>query len=91
MVGGGAGDGDDGWIDVVLRRSVNGGSSWDKALTVVFRNSTLGPGGAAAGGSYHACQQPTPVVDGVAKKVLLLSSLDNWHMRLQESTDDGAT
>ena len=27
----------------------------------------------------------------MAKKIFLLSSLDNWHMRLQESTDDGAT
>jgi hypothetical protein len=31
------------------------------------------------------------VVDQVTKKILLLSSLDNWHMRLQESTDDGRT
>ena len=31
------------------------------------------------------------MVDYVKGKILLLSSLDNWHMRLQESTDDGRT
>eukprot|EP01043_Picozoa_sp_COSAG02_P019155 COSAG02_NODE_914_length_15990_cov_9.617897_16_plen_486_part_00 len=84
-------DGNDGWIDLVMRRSVNGGTSWDKAITVVFRNSTLGPDGTSTGGDYHACQQPTPVVDAMTNKIFLLSSLDNWHMRLQESTDDGKT
>ena len=121
------GDGNDGWIDLVMRRTTGegtlctvqrapcaarayffcirqsdvawfvflcccplpkpqtAGNKWDKEVTVVYSNSSLELK------EFHACQQPTPVVDTIAKKVFLLSSLDNWHMRLQESTDDGVT
>ena len=87
--GDGSADGNDGWIDIVARRGLG---SMDAApldakgpwrpgpLQVIFRNSSL------ADKEFHACQQPTPVVDHVTGKILLLSSLDNWHMRLQEST-----
>jgi sialidase-1 len=81
----GAGDGRDGWIDIVSRRSIDAGHSWSAALTIVYRNSSHETK------EYHACQQPTPVVDGVAKKLLLLSALDNWHQMVQESMDDGVT
>ena len=59
--------------------------SWSKDLTVVFRNSSL------ENREYHSCQQPAPVVDQVMKVVFLLSSLDNWHQRLQNSSDAGLT
>eukprot|EP00038_Savillea_parva_P024237 m.43432 g.43432 ORF g.43432 m.43432 type:complete len:1080 (-) comp6406_c0_seq1:140-3379(-) len=78
-------DGDDGWIDIVMRRSVDGGVTWDANLTVICRNSSL------ASGVRHSCQQPTPVVDYEVGKVFLMSSLDNWHVRLQESDDDGVS
>jgi hypothetical protein len=39
----------------------------------------------------HSCQQPAAVVDHVAGKVFLLSSIDNWHMVVQESVDRGAS
>ena len=87
--GGGSADGNDGWIDIVARRglgSMDAAPLDDKGpwrpgpLQVIFRNSSL------ATKEFHACQQPTPVVDHVTGKILLLSSLDNWHMRLQEST-----
>ena len=92
--GDGSADGNDGWIDIVARRGLGSmdaaplddTASGDKGpwrpgpLQVVFRNSSL------ATKEFHACQQPTPVVDHVTGKILLLSSLDNWHMRLQEST-----
>jgi hypothetical protein len=102
LLGATSSDGNDGWIDLVARRglgsmddsastassaaAVGGKPPWQPGpLQLVFRNSSL------AMKEYHACQQPTPVVDQVTKKILLLSSLDNWHMRLQESTDDGRT
>ena len=90
-----SGDGDDGWIDIVARRSL--GSVGEQAVTVerdpwrpgplqlVFRNSSL------HAKDFHSCQQPAPVVDHVTNAIFLLSSLDNWHMRLQTSTDDGRT
>ena len=92
--GDGSADGNDGWIDIVARRGLGSmdaaplddTASGDKGpwrpgpLQVIFRNSSL------ATKEFHACQQPTPVVDHVTGKILLLSSLDNWHMRLQEST-----
>ena len=87
--GDGSADGNDGWIDIVARRglgSMDAAPLDDKGpwrpgpLQVIFRNSSL------ATKEFHACQQPTPVVDHVTGKILLLSSLDNWHMRLQEST-----
>ncbi len=95
-LGGTSSDGNDGWIDIVARRglgSMEDDSSvvgpkppWQPGpLQLIFRNSSI------ATKEYHACQQPTPVVDHVKKKILLLSSLDNWHMRLQESIDDGRT
>lgn len=59
------------------------GFQWSKDLTVVYRNSSL------ATKEYHACQQPAPVVDKAAKKIFLISSLDNWHVKLQTSSDDG--
>jgi hypothetical protein len=88
------GDGNDGWIDIVARRGLGsmdagfggGESPWKPGpLQVVFRNSSL------ATKQYHACQQPAPVVDHVTRKIMLISSLDNWHVMLQESTDDGRT
>ena len=84
-LGASSGDGNDGWIDIVSKHSGGGGQAFPKDLTVVFRNSSLDLR------EYHACQQPTPVVDREARKIFLLSSLDNWHMRLQESLDDGRT
>lgn len=78
-------DGNNGWIDIVMRRSLDGGLTWDRNLTVVYRNSS------AHTREYHSCQQPTPVVDAKVGKVFLMSSLDNWHLRLQESADNGNT
>jgi len=76
-------DGNDGWIDLVSKRSEDGGKTWGP-LALVLRNST-------AGGETHACQNPAPVVDMITKTVLLMSSLDNWHVLLQTSNDDGRT
>ena len=71
------------------RRSTDGGQSWSKALTVVYRNSTYSP--ELKEYHYHACQQPTAIVDRVRNKIVLLSALDNWWQMVQESTDDGLT
>jgi hypothetical protein len=77
-------DGFDGWIDIVCKRSEDGGRTWGP-LTVVSRNSSL------LTGERHTWGQQTPIVDRERGKVLLLSSLDNMHVRLQTSEDDGRT
>jgi hypothetical protein len=69
----------------LFRNATPTGEGWDKDITVVYRNSSL------TTKEYHACQQPAPVVDKLAKKVFLMTSLDNWHVRLQSSSDDGVS
>ena len=75
-------DGNDGWIDIVARRSTDGGHTWGD-LQVLCRNSTLS--------EHHSCQQPTPIADAQTGRLLLLLSLDNFHQFLVESADDGVT
>ena len=76
------GDGDDNWMDIVVKRSSDNGRNWGE-LVVVCRNTTK------VRGKAHACQQPTPISDGQSGKVWLLTSLDNWHQQAYSSTDDG--
>ena len=120
------GDGNDGWIDLVMRRTTGEGTLCTVQRTpcaarayffcidslmlpglyfcAVARYSNQKKRRKQVGQGDHCSLQelvartkgiprlqPTPVVDTIAKKVFLLSSLDNWHMRLQESTDDGMT
>ena len=54
-----------------------------------FVSPQLGAGGERDRELEHSCQQPAPVADHVANKVIFLSSLDNWHQRSIESSDDG--
>ena len=79
------GDGDDGWIDAVARRSSSNGSTWG-ALLVLCRNST---GGKEHGPGVHACEQPAPVADMATGKIHLLLAVDNWRHRMVSSSDDG--
>ena len=83
------GDGNDGWADIVAKRSEDGGRSWGP-LIVICRASTF-PSRSQGILDVHSCQQPNPVVDQVRKRILLFSSLDNYHVRLQCSDDDGRT
>ena len=83
-------DGRGRWTDIALRRSIDGGKTWGP-LQIICRNSTLGPGGKRNASLEHSCQQPAPVADLVAGKIILLSSLDNWYQRSIESLDDGLT
>ena len=78
-------DGDDGWIDIVARRSENNGSSWGP-LQVLCRNST---GSQEHGPDVHACEQPSPVADTATGQLHLLLSVDNWWHRIVSSSDDG--
>ena len=55
-----------------------------------FVSPQLGAGGERDRELEHSCQQPAPVADHVANKVIFLSSLDNWHQRSIESSDDGS-
>ena len=89
-VGVSAGDGRGSWTDIALRRSVDGGVTWGP-LQIICRNSTLGAGGKRDRSLEHSCQQPAPVADAVANKIIFLSSLDNWYQRSIESLDDGFT
>lgn len=84
-------DGDDGWIDIVVRRSArNGtsglGSAWAPQLHVLCRNST---GNLSHGPDAHACEQPSPVSDFVTKMIHVLFAIDNWWPLLVTSSDDG--
>jgi sialidase-1 len=80
-------DGNDGWIDIVMRRSSDQGRSWGE-LQVICRNST---GLTKSSTLWHSCQQPAPVSDRVTGKVFLLTSLDNYHQLMVESEDDGTS
>ena len=85
-----ASDGRGSWTDIALRRSVDGGQTWGP-LQIICRNSTLGAGGKRDRALEHSCQQPAPVADAIANKIIFLSSLDNWYQRSIESLDDGVS
>ena len=70
-------DGNGGWTDIALRRSTDGGESWGQ-LQIICRNSTLGKDGKRDKALEHSCQQPAPVADHLANKIIFLSSMDNW-------------
>eukprot|EP01050_Picozoa_sp_SAG11_P018047 SAG11_NODE_2673_length_3109_cov_1.528904_6_plen_380_part_00 len=70
-------DGNGGWTDIALRRSTDGGQSWGQ-LQIICRNSTLGKDGKRDKALEHSCQQPAPVADHIANKIIFLSSMDNW-------------
>jgi sialidase-1 len=88
------GRGDSGRIDLVLKRSIDGGETWGK-LQVVREDAA------------NVCGNPTPVVDWTAGKILLLStwnlgsdtekailtgtSADTRRVFVQESSDNGTT
>lgn len=59
-------DGNDGWIDIVVRRSTDGGITWGP-MVVVCRNSSLETN------EYNSCQQPAPVAD---------HTRGTWHSQL---------
>ena len=84
------GDGNDGWVDIALRRSTDAGATWG-ALQIICRNSTFKADGSRDRALEHSCQQPTPVADAITGKVFFLSSMDNWYQRVIESADDGIT
>ena len=52
---------------------------------------TLGKDGKRDRALEHSCQQPAPVADAAANKIIFLSSMDNWYQRAITSTDDGVT
>ena len=71
---------DHGWVDIVLRRSFDGGATWSPT-TVVHTESN----------ATHRVTigNPTPLVD--APEVVLLLNRENAEILLTRSLDDGAT
>ena len=71
---------DHGWVDIVLRRSFDGGASWSP-MSVVHTESN----------ATHRVTigNPTPLVD--APEVVLLLNRENAEILLTRSADDGAT
>ncbi|GAA3741126.1 exo-alpha-sialidase [Plantactinospora mayteni] len=70
--------GDTGDIDIVLRRSITGGRTWERLQVIAAGN----------GSTRH---NPTPVVDADSGRISLLSTQDYRTPWLQHSTDDGLT
>ncbi|MFE5913932.1 exo-alpha-sialidase [Streptomyces wedmorensis] len=54
--------------DIILKRSTDGGKTWDEAPTVVV-----------GGGDSLAHGNPAPVVDGVTGRITLLYSSSDWN------------
>ena len=71
---------DHGWVDIVLRRSFDGGKTWSP-MSVVRTESNATP-------RVTICN-PTPLVD--APEVVLLFNRENAEILLTRSLDDGAT
>ena len=71
---------DHGWVDIVLRRSFDGGETWSP-MSVVHTESN----------ATHRVTigNPTPLVD--APEVVLLLNRENAEVLLTRSLDDGAT
>ena len=67
---------DDDDIDLVLKRSLDGGLTW-QPMQVLFQDGT------------HSVNQPTPIVDGVRETVVLVFCRDNKQVFVTESSDDG--
>jgi len=72
------GPADHGEIDIVVRRSLDNGTTWEpKQLVYTEANHTIG--------------NPSPVVDRETGAILLLFNRDNSSVLISRSDDDGAT
>jgi sialidase-1 len=69
---------DDDEIDIVLRRSLDGGRTWEDRLVVVNDGD-------------RTCGQPCPVVDRDTGTILLPFCKDNLQVFITRSDDDGLT
>ena len=71
---------DHGWVDIVLRRSFDGGATWSP-MSIVHTESNAT--------QRVTIGNPTPLVD--APEVVLLLNRENAEILLTRSADDGAT
>ena len=69
---------DDGDIDLVMRRSLDGGRTWDKARVIADEGA-------------HTAGNPCPVVERQSGTVWLLFCRDNKRVLLMKGTDDAQT
>lgn len=69
-------------IDLLAKRSVDGGRSWSQAVLVAGDPSSQGK-------SVHG--NPTPIVDPVTHKILMIYCVNNTWAFQTESADDGLT
>ena len=69
---------DDDEVDILLRRSLDGGQTWDDRLTVVTDGD-------------RTCGNPCPVVDRHTGTILLPFCKDNQQVFITRSDDDGRT
>jgi len=69
---------DDDQINVVLKRSLDGGVTW-QPLQVLFSDGTRSVG------------QPTAIVDAIARTIELVFCKDNRQVFVSKSADDGST
>ena len=69
---------DDDDIDLVLKRSLDGGATWEP-MQVLFQDGT------------RSVNQPTPIVDAVQKTVVLVFCKDNRQVFVSKSSDDGVS
>ncbi|HOX27976.1 MAG TPA: sialidase family protein [bacterium] len=72
------GPADQGDIDIVVRRSFDGGATWDEKR-IVYEDGA------------HTIGNPSPVVDRDTKEIILLFNKDNERVLVTRSVDDGAT
>jgi len=79
FIEGRTGGGDNGRIDVVMKRSSDGGVNWGPAVTVVKSDGDIARG------------NPTPVYDEQKGRLLLIFCYNNKFVFVQSSDDKGAT